>query len=242
MLFEKNRVEFLDLLKSCRYGLSTKDLVPALSCLCFYRNEVISFDDVVAVVAPCDLGGFTGGFRGALLMKWLEKAKSANVKLVELTGKGKMEWKAGRSKLKMECLPAEEFAFSIPRHDGEIVVIPDFREYLQAAAASMGTDPSAPWRLGVTLSFLTEGVRLYSTDNLSVTSVFAEYEVPENLRGIEVILVPRLVDVLLADKEQPTQLAVIKNATIRFDYESGRAQKNQSHGTSSSAELSTDCF
>lgn len=223
MLFEKPRQEFLNLLKSCRHGLSTRDLVPALSCFCFYKGEVISFDDVVAVVAPCDVGGFSGGFRGGLLMKWLETAKAKDVKLVDDKDEdGKVEWKAGRSKLRMEVLPAEEFAFSIPRHEGDVVEIPDFREYLQAAAASMGTDPSGPWRLGVTVEFLPDGLRLFSTDNLSVTSVFAEYKVPDALRGTQVILVPRLVDVLLADKEQPMCIAIIKNKTIRFDYESGR--------------------
>ncbi len=222
MLFEKSRQEFLQLLKSCRHGLSTRDLVPALSCFCFYKGEVTSFDDVVAVVAPCAVGGFTGGFRGGLLIKWLETATAKAVKLCELEEKGKMEWRAGRSRLKMEVLPGEEFAFSILRHEGEVVEIPNFKEYLQAAAASMGTDPSNPWRLGVTVSFWQDSITFFSADNLSVTAVFAEYEVPQKLQGSQVILVPRLVDVLLADKEQPTHLAVIKNTTIRFDYESGR--------------------
>lgn len=223
MLFEKSRQEFLDLLKSCRHGLSTRDLLPALSCFCFYKGEVISFDNVVSVVAPCDVGGFSGGFRGGVLMKWLETSNAKTIKLCDDKDEnGKVEWKAGRSKLRMEMLPAEEFAFSIPRLEGDAVEIPDFREYLQAAAASMGTDPSGPWRKGVTLEFLPDGLRLFSTDNLSVTSVFAEYDVPDALHGTQTILVPRLVDVLLADKDQPTHLAIIKNKTIRFDYESGR--------------------
>ena len=222
MLFEKPRKDFLDLLKSCRHGLSTRDVIPALACFCFYKNEVISFDDVVAVVAPCDVGGFTGGFRGGLLMKWLETTKAKEVKLVEHKESGSMEWRAGRSRLKMEVLPGKEFVFSIPRHDGDTVAIPDFREFLQAAAVSMGTDPSSPWRLGVTLSFGGDGITLFSTDNLSVTAVFAEYDIPKDLQGKQVILVPRLVEVVLSGKEPPTHLAVINKSTIRFDYESGR--------------------
>lgn len=220
MILEKPREEFIELLSSCRYGLSSRDMVPALVCFCFYRNEVITFDDIVAVVAPCQMDAFEGGFKGSVLLNWLKSVSGGVVKLHDL-GTGQHEWRAGRSRLRMAKLPREEFAFTIPRHEADEVTLVGFKDRLEVAASSMGFDPSQPWRLGVTITFNETGMMLYSSDNLSVTEVKYECEVPESLHGKEVILVPRLVEILLADKEDPKALSLVKS-TIRFDYESDR--------------------
>jgi len=222
MILEKPRAEFLNLLKSCKHGLATKDIIPALACFCFYKGEVITYDDIVAVVAPCKLDDFSGGFRGDLLLQWLGTVNAKTVKLYQLNEGGSYEWRAGKSRLKVELLPPEDFAFTVPRHEPDRVKIPHFKEFLRVVAVSMGTDPSQPWRLGVTLTFTTEGIKMYSCDNLQVTEVSAKYKIPESLVGVEVILVPRLVEILLSEKEDPSHLTVIVKQTIRFDFAGDR--------------------
>lgn len=208
----------LSVLKACRSGLSKSDVIPALSCFCFYRNEVITFDDVVSIVAPFPMEGFAGGFNGELLLNWLSLVKTEQVTFTEDGGAG--TWKTGRSRLELPVLSSNDFVFTIPRKEYPSISLgSDFLDLLKIASASRGVDLSHPWRLGVTLQLLPDSLVAYSTDNLVVERIEIPCEVSDELSHSQVILPPRLLEVLLSNKV-PIKLS-LGERVIRFDYDDG---------------------
>lgn len=184
-------------------ALSTKDLIQVLACFCFGKTEVYAYDDQVCLIHPYDghedfVPNIRGAVRGRLLLDFLHASRSKTVEVEGTAGSGSMTVKCGRAKLDVPVLPESDFLFEPPpmKKAKEITLSETFLGDLRTAAASMGHDPSNPWRLGVTLIYNDAGYAMYSTDNKTITRVTSGSEVDPD-QDLVTLLPPRFVELLL---------------------------------------------
>ena len=217
-----DRIELLKTLTACKRALTSKGNVPVLGSYCFTGNAVYAFDGVVAIYGQASLGDFIGAVPGDPLRQWLEVAPGDRVD-VDTTVSATI-WKSGRRRLRLESLPASDFAIGeLPNADYWIELDEHFLDYLRVAATSLGTDDRHEWRLGVTINFVdANSVQFLASDNITVACVDAEYEIPEGLRGTARVLPPQAVVALLAAKQTPTHMGITGSWTY-FMFEDGQS-------------------
>lgn len=200
-------------LSSVAGGLATKDLVPILSSFCFDgEGYVTTYDDVVTITAPCpELGDFTGALRGSLLRTWLGRQRGDSVKIT-VDGSA-ARWTCGKSRVNLPVLDKADFQYQIPDTDAghEIPGDSGLTEAIIEASRSLGLDPSHQWRLGVTLVFAADGIDVYGSDNATCVRAGVDVDVPEALSGRSVVLPPRLVELVRADKGAPEAWIFLDN-------------------------------
>ena len=191
-----NAAEFISALRKAAPALSNKDLVPILSCFCFSNDEVVAYDDVVAMIVPCK-PPFEGAVRGNLVLNFLatvpSEALKVTVKDTEVT------FRAGAARLVTGLTPKEDFVFEVPQRTEalELVMNSDLRNALNQALVTMGVDPAHPWRMGITVDFQADYIALYTTDNFTCGQQFIMTAVPESLVGKQVWMPPRLCQLLM---------------------------------------------
>lgn len=215
------REELVSLLSKVEPALSRKDLVPILTCFCFTGEQVITYDDIVALMYPANIG-VVGGVRGRTLYDFLN-ASTAQEASVTLSG-SEATFKIGRSNLKLALTPAKDFVFEIPKmSDAQTIEIDsDFIECFKCSMVSLGVDPAHAWRFGMTLKFTSGRVDIFSTDNFIATHVFSELKTPEGLAGRLVVLPPRFCELFssMVSKEKPREMQIAKT-WVRVTFESG---------------------
>lgn len=189
------RTELISCLKLVEPALSGKDLIPVFSCFCFNGKTVSAYDDIVALqhALPFEV---KGGIRGRLLLGFLTASRAQDV-AVEQEGQ-QVTLRLGRSKFDTTALPETDFAFVFPKEAHAAGQVPVTKALLQAmgkAQCSMGSDPTHPWRMGVTLVSGKKGLTLYSSDNRSATRVFVAGATMDGVKAV--VLPPRFCEMLL---------------------------------------------
>lgn len=192
-----NRVEILHTLKRVAPALSSKDLVPALSHLCFAKGKVVAYDDVVGLEAPCTSSFGNRGLKGSLLINFLAASRGQDVEVLEASP-DELEIKCGRARLKVPTISTDDFVFEMPDTAGAVPIIVESDSFIRAlrlVSLSIGLDPSHPWRMGVTLEVSGKNeVTLYSSNNVAVSRATASVVVPKTSTGDVIVLPPRWVE------------------------------------------------
>ena len=187
------REEVLSLLKAVSPALVGKGLLPVLSHFCLDGKTIMAYDGVVALQTRCDWP-LHGGLPGEVLLSVLAASRAKEVKIEVLDSTVLLI--AGRTKLKLALLPAEDFIFSPPKYRGKKVLLTDsFREAVALASRSSAENIHTSSLSGVTLHFQKSEVVLYSTDAATSVKVRAPCE-SADLKGTVLILPKRFHSLL----------------------------------------------
>lgn len=168
-----NRETLLKIINLVRPALSTQNFVPALMHFLFSAGNVTAFNDVTAITvkAPKELAGLECCLPGDLLVRALNSLSTESVALKEVDSNTVLIT-SGRSRIKVPMLPVEDFPlkpFSADAPDAEFDVTEFFLTGVRLCLIGVGTDPTHPAQMGVTVE--TEGGTgvLYSTDNVTIS-------------------------------------------------------------------------
>lgn len=159
------REDFLRVLNLVKPALAAQSFVPILTHFLLKPDRVLAYNDVQGIEAGFAVG-LDCAVPGELLTKILNNLKAEEVLCSMLEGQVLVS--AGRSRLKMSFLPAANFPFKFPDTPPvtRLQLNPDFIRGLTKCLTSVGSDPTRPEQLGVTL---TPGPCLYATDNHTIS-------------------------------------------------------------------------
>jgi len=179
-------------------ALSSKTFVPALRCFNFEDGHVVAYDDIIAIRVPCTFP-IDGCLPGALMLNMLKASKAKEV-VVSKKDAGVL-LVLGCSRVNMPLLTTADFPFKPPAdlesEACELAIDAKIRNALEQASISLGTDPSAQSRLGITISFGGARIAFYSTDGATITRVFVDAVPPKVLQRSAIILPPRFCEMLV---------------------------------------------
>lgn len=167
-----NRSDLLEALKLVEDAIARKDFVEVLTCFCFDGKTITAYDDIVILQAPC-IAPIAGAVKAGVLSSFVKASRAKELELSQVDAE--LEVKAGRSKLKVALLPTADFLHEFPS-DGEKAEYATIKsrglvDAFARASITIGTDPSQPELLGITLKYSKGRLSLYSTDNLTATRV-----------------------------------------------------------------------
>lgn len=165
-----NRAALLQVAALLRPALSTQDYIPALKHIKFDGAFASAYNDISAIVVACEVD-IKRCVPGDLLIRALGSFGGETVALAFDDKTSALLLSSGRSKLKLPTLPAADFPFDVPQEVAdEIVLTPDILKGIERCLLSVGSDPTHPAQMGVTLdSGLGGHASLYSTDNFTIS-------------------------------------------------------------------------
>lgn len=213
------RTQLFDVLKKTSPALSNKDVIAVFSCFCFGKDSVLAYDDLIAIQFPLKVEGLRGAVKGDVLLRWLGSVKFKDVDVVP--GETSVLFKCGRSKIELPLLSKDDFLFKFPTKAArfEFPVDDSVVKLIQQATTSMGTDPSHPWRLGLTLKISPDGLLMYSCDNATATRVSSS---KSHKKSFSVIIPPRFCDLLKTfAKDEGKCTLKLSGKWLIADFESG---------------------
>lgn len=163
------REHLLQSLNLAKAAVAGQAYVPALTHFAFDGWGVLAYNDVsaIGIHAPIDLPVC---LPADMLIKTLNSMTAEKVLITE-TDDGAVVVAAGRSKVKLPYLKLEAFPFEFPPvcwEDGFIVTA-DMLKGIEKCLVGVGTDPTHPAQMGVTLEATGRGCTLYSTDNFTIS-------------------------------------------------------------------------
>ena len=214
------RTDVINNLKKVAPALANKEFIPAFCCFTFKDGNVIAYDDVIGIKSQLDIG-FNGLVRGWTLIEYLSKSTAPEIEF-EANGNSLTIRGSKRSEFKMPLKSLDDALFDFPdTKDADSVEFTGMvLEALQLALMSMGTDPSHPWRLGVSLYFGDGFVVLYSSDNLTMSRCEVDCTVPKKFVGKGMILPPKFCSMAAGTKTKVANLFVSKDSSwviMKFD-------------------------
>lgn len=165
-----SRENLLKALNITKPALASQSFVPVLTHFLFDGEEISTYNDLAAMSVrwPSD---FEACVPGELLIKALNSMTSDKV-MLQLLDTGHLLLTSGRSKVKVPTLPMTDFTFTPPetRHEsGRFIMSSELLEGIELCLVSVGTDPTHPAQMGVTIENSEQGVLLHSTDNFTLS-------------------------------------------------------------------------
>jgi DNA polymerase III sliding clamp (beta) subunit (PCNA family) len=163
------RTEFLEALNKGRAALATKEMLPELTHFWFDGKTVTAYNDVIGIQVPYSTP-FKGGFRGALLMGFMENSRAKEIKLTALDN-DLVEAKAAGARLKLALLGPERNMWQFPEvPDSAFFKIgDDMLKVIDTHLISVSADTTVADQLGLTLQQADDEIDLYTTDSKSIT-------------------------------------------------------------------------
>lgn len=167
-----NKQQVLDELEVVMPALGVPKFVPILSHVCYSNGRVRAYNDVICIETDSCVG-LNRLVAGDMLFKLVTSLPVEAVDLVDDAEHKQVLIKAGRSKLNVPALPASEYLFEIPASLERLLwtvnVTDEWTRGLSLCLMSVGTDPTHPFQLGVTVDMRGDHIDLYSTDNSSLS-------------------------------------------------------------------------
>lgn len=165
-----NRKELLAKLTTISPALSHTDLVPVMTHFWFTGNEIMAYNDQIAISVPFK-SDVTGAVPGETLLALLKNSKAVSLEMLPLDG-GNLQIKAASSRFKLALLPDDSFVFDMPETKDEPLPIKDKKQFLDCidtCMRSVGADTAVADQLGITL--IPEGDKLgaYATNNQTLS-------------------------------------------------------------------------
>jgi len=161
------RTDLLDKLQVIAPALSSVNLVPVLSHIWFRGNEVMAFNDSIAITTPLQTD-FKIAVPGKLLLDLLKASRAKNIELrVE---NNQIIMQAATAKVRLAMLTEEAFVFDMPEFtNNAFKVSKEFLAGIKNCMRSVDTDTSIPDQLGVTLIPTKDKLYMFSTNNATIS-------------------------------------------------------------------------
>lgn len=167
-----NRIDLLKKLELVSPALSDNTLIPALTHLWFTGENVMAYNDQIAISTPL-VTDFQGAVPGNVLLSLLKASKAKEVTLT--LENDNLLVKAASSKWRLAVLPPEAFIFDIPKPTKATLLQGKYKEFLASISAclrSVSAGGTIPDVLGVTLIPHPEGEKglfLFATDDNTIS-------------------------------------------------------------------------
>lgn len=163
------REHLLQSLNLAKAAVAGQAYVPALTHFAFDGWGVLAYNDVsaIGVRGPVDLQLC---LPADMLLKTLGSMSAEKV-LMTQTDDGAVVVASGRSKVKLPYLSLLDFPFEFPAvyWDGGFTMTADMLRGIEKCLVGVGTDPTHPAQMGVTIEATQFGCMLYSTDNFTIS-------------------------------------------------------------------------
>lgn len=177
------RNELLNTLSVVEPALAATDLLPVLTHFWFTGDEVMAYNDVIALSTPFETE-FRAAIKGSVLKAMLSKASHKDVELN--IGDDEATVKCGRVKMTMPILSDESFLFEFPEVDEDDIISVDpeqFARGLDVCLQSLGAHISEPERKGVMIDAASKkSLNLYSTDSVTMSHAVVSTKKPHGVK------------------------------------------------------------
>jgi DNA polymerase III sliding clamp (beta) subunit (PCNA family) len=177
-----------------RPSLSSQAYIPALQTIKFADGWATAYNDISAISVRCDID-IERCLPGETLIRALGSFGAKEV-MLQPAGEDKdsgMILSSGRSKIKMPTQVVEDFPLEWPevtKNTPEIVITDSMIKGISTCLLSVGTDPTHPAQMGVTLDADDKGkALLFSTDNFSISRYQTDSKI--SLPGDSPVILPR---------------------------------------------------
>lgn len=175
------RAELIKTLGLVRPALSD-GLVPVFSCFVFEAKNVYAYNDAIGITGPCDPGIGPFATNGKVLLDLLNASGGEEVTFT-LSGND-VGVKAGKSSFKLPFLGKDDFIFEPPDTTVDkpicsAVLGNDLINGLEMCLVTAAKDYAFEALMGVTFSFDSKGLTLYSCDGDAIT----RYKVDGKTKG-----------------------------------------------------------
>lgn len=203
-----NREEFLKSINLVRPALASQAFVVSLTHVAFDDGMVMAYNDITSIGVACKFE-YDVCLPGDLLIKILNSL-SADELMVQKPDEATLQFVGGRSKFKIPLLQLDTFPFVLPDSPilNKIKLTPDLISGIEKCLISVGTDPTHPAQMGVTLE---EGGVLYSTNNFSISRYQSSSDI-KLAAGAPVILptyfCQQLISLSRAFPKEPVEMEV----------------------------------
>lgn len=197
-----NRKDFLNTLKQAEPALSTQDFIPILNHFCFDGEYLTTFNDIQSIRVKCPTD-FVGGLPGQTLIKILGSYSSEFIEL-KYTSEKEVTVKSGRSNIRMPLLSESQFLFKPQPLDNIPKIKLDWTFYsgLSKCLISVGSDPTHPEQTGVTMQISNKTLKLFSTDNQTISKCETTCQVTEDCPSQIVLPAPFCTSLIAFVKTQ----------------------------------------
>lgn len=164
-----NRDALLSLMMLVRPALATQSFIPAWTHIRFAGGSATTFNDTTSISVKVPVEGLAGVcVPGELFIKTLSSFNAESVLLQD--NDTSLVLTAGRSKMKVPVLGVEDFKMPVLKgKPAEVDLTDDILEGVKQCLFSVGTDPTHPSQMGVTLEAESGKAVLYSTDNITLS-------------------------------------------------------------------------
>lgn len=163
------REHLLQSLNLAKAAVAGQAYVPALTHFAFDGWGIMAYNDVsaIGVRGPVDLPIC---LPADMLIKTLNSMTAEKI-LMTQTNDGAVVVASGRSKVKLPYLELDAFPFEFPKVDWDagFTVTADMLKGIEKCLVGVGTDPTHPAQMGVTLEATDSGCLMYSTDNFTIS-------------------------------------------------------------------------
>lgn len=143
---------FVNTLTKVKPALASKDLIPIMAHYCFQDGNVFAYNDVVAIMCPCDTD-VEGAIRGDTLLTFVSTSMAKEVDIQVKNTEAVV--KAGSAKLNVPMLGVDDFMWEPPSVDDFSVIVEvdeDLIRGLDLSLLSAGQSVGMPELSGITMS------------------------------------------------------------------------------------------
>ena len=215
MTIEISKAALLADLNLVKPAVSSQAFVPSLTHFLFTGTGVVGYNDLSAIEVKSDVD-MCCCVPADLLIKTLNSLSSDKVAITE--DAGQITLKSGNAKVKIPTLPQSDFPFSFPYGEDEAgyELNDDILEGIEKCLAGVGTDPTHPAQMGVTI-YPGEVATIYSTDNYTMSKFETETEL--EFPGDSPVILPtffctQLLALAKAFKSEVVSLYVPEGAVV----------------------------
>lgn len=161
-----NRAELVKTLELVKPALAVINVIPIYQCFTFGSGTVLSYNDTIAILGPCEIESGIG-IHGNTLLGLLSNSKAETVELS--LERDTAVFKLGKTISKLPFQPEENFLFELPKDDWEfkLQVTESFIEALKLCLETVSSDTTQAALLGITL----ENDLMYSCNGDCLTRV-----------------------------------------------------------------------
>lgn len=196
-------------------ALSSNDLVPILSHLCFNKTHVFAFNEQIGLVAPCKTD-FDGAVPGRLMLALLSASKSKEVEFNIGANELIVKSKGSSSRMKLPMLEKKRFVWEPPKLAQATLSVhtKPFLKAISCCLRSVSIDTTVPDQLGVTLIADDNTLLMFATDNATMSH--AELKLSRPAKFDRVILSGAFCQQLLAiaDPDKKLHLEIYKDHAL----------------------------
>lgn len=180
------RTDLLEKLERVAPALSTNNLVPILQHFWFKENELICYNDQIAIQTTLK-SGFAGAVP-ATLTSLLSVSRAKEVEFID-SSNGTLTVKAASSRFKLPFLDekaTEIFTMPLPTKDALPVDMNSFLSAIESCTRSLKEDTSMPDSLGITIVYNDKGFDLYATNDATIS--YARVKTKQELKEFRVVI------------------------------------------------------